>query len=224
MVGPRADELSRTARVRFFFALDAARAALEFRLRTGCNMSDSTVKEGARRRQYAAKRLPRSREDQMIKSFAPWARCFPCRGRLVFAADRVLAQQPPAAPNKAGSASSRPAQSRNRRQESGRTAAADTGDRGTRCRSRSSSCRRLQNRDLVFGLADARSLRLGRQGTVFVSTDPDKVYAIVEKGVSARRRSSHRASTGRTGSLQGGTLYIAAAPKISKLEKDRGQY
>jgi glucose/arabinose dehydrogenase len=72
----------------------------------------------------------------------------------------------------------------------------------------------------ISGLADARSLRLGDKGTVFVSNrNRDKVYAIVERG--GRREAKVIASgLDRPNGLafHNGTLYIAEGTKVSKLE------
>ncbi|HEV8724581.1 MAG TPA: hypothetical protein VGW77_28520 [Candidatus Binatia bacterium] len=70
------------------------------------------------------------------------------------------------------------------------------------------------------GIPNARSLRLGDKGTVFVSNRVlDKVYAIVEKN---GKRETKVIATGldRPNGLafHKGTLYIAEGTKISKLE------
>jgi glucose/arabinose dehydrogenase len=71
------------------------------------------------------------------------------------------------------------------------------------------------------GIANARSLRLGDKGTVFVSNRQlDKVYAIVER--SGKRETKVIASgLDRPNGLAflNGTLYIGEGTKISKLEK-----
>src|SRR4029077_18887903 len=71
------------------------------------------------------------------------------------------------------------------------------------------------------GIANARSLRLGDKGTVFVSNRVlDKIYAIVER--NGKREAKVIASgMDRPNGLafQNGTLYIAEGTKISKLEK-----
>jgi glucose/arabinose dehydrogenase len=73
----------------------------------------------------------------------------------------------------------------------------------------------------IHGVPDARSLRLGDKGTVFVSTrDRDKVYAVVTQG--AKREVKVIASgLDRPNGLafKDGTLYIAEGTKISKLDK-----
>jgi glucose/arabinose dehydrogenase len=73
----------------------------------------------------------------------------------------------------------------------------------------------------IHGVPDARSLRLGDKGTVFVSTrDRDKVYAVVTQG--AKREAKVIASgLDRPNGLafKDGTLYIAEGTKISKLDK-----
>jgi glucose/arabinose dehydrogenase len=73
----------------------------------------------------------------------------------------------------------------------------------------------------VSGLADARSLRLGDKGTVFVSNRTrDKVYAIVDK--NGKREAKVIASgLDRPNGLafHNGTLYIAEGTKVSKLEQ-----
>jgi glucose/arabinose dehydrogenase len=71
------------------------------------------------------------------------------------------------------------------------------------------------------GIANARSLRLGDKGTVFVSNRQlDKVYAIVDK--NGKREAKVIASgLDRPNGLAflNGTLYIAEGARISKLEK-----
>jgi glucose/arabinose dehydrogenase len=70
------------------------------------------------------------------------------------------------------------------------------------------------------GIANARSLRLGDKGTVFVSNRVlDKVYAIVERG-GKRETKVIASGLDRPNGLafQNGTLYIAEGTKISKLE------
>jgi glucose/arabinose dehydrogenase len=73
----------------------------------------------------------------------------------------------------------------------------------------------------VSGLADARSLRIGDKGTVFVSNRTrDKVYALVDK--NGKREAKVIASgLDRPNGLvfHNGTLYIAEGTKVSKLEK-----
>src|SRR5215470_11879560 len=72
----------------------------------------------------------------------------------------------------------------------------------------------------ISGLPDARSLRLGDKGTLFVSTRiQDKVYAVIDNG--GRREAKVIASDlDRPNGLafKDGTLYIAEGTKISKLE------
>jgi len=72
----------------------------------------------------------------------------------------------------------------------------------------------------ISGLPDARSLRLGDKGTLFVSTRiQDKVYAVIDNG--GRREAKVIASgLDRPNGLafKDGTLYIAEGTKISKLE------
>jgi glucose/arabinose dehydrogenase len=71
------------------------------------------------------------------------------------------------------------------------------------------------------GIANARSLRLGDKGTVFVSNRVlDKVYAIIDR--NGKREAKVIASgLDRPNGLafHNGTLYIAERTKISKLEK-----
>jgi glucose/arabinose dehydrogenase len=71
------------------------------------------------------------------------------------------------------------------------------------------------------GIANARSLRIGDKGTVFVSNRQlDKVYAIVER--NGKRETKLIASgLDRPNGLafHNGTLYIGEGTKISKLEK-----
>jgi glucose/arabinose dehydrogenase len=77
----------------------------------------------------------------------------------------------------------------------------------------------------VSGVADARSLRVGDKGTVFVSNRTrDKVYAIVEK--NGKREAKVIASgLDRPNGLafHNGTLYIAEGTKVSKLERIEDQ-
>jgi glucose/arabinose dehydrogenase len=71
----------------------------------------------------------------------------------------------------------------------------------------------------VSGVADARSLRVGDKGTVFISNrNRDKIYAVAE----GRREAKVIASgLDRPNGLafHNGTLYIAEATKVSKLER-----
>jgi hypothetical protein len=71
------------------------------------------------------------------------------------------------------------------------------------------------------GIANARSLRIGDKGTVFVSNRQlDKVYAIVER--NGKRETKVIASgLDRPNGLafHSGTLYIGEGSKISKLER-----
>jgi glucose/arabinose dehydrogenase len=70
------------------------------------------------------------------------------------------------------------------------------------------------------GIANARSLRVGKRGTVFVgSARSDKVYAIIDDG--GRRRMKVIASgLNRPNGLafHDGTLYIAEVSKVSKID------
>jgi glucose/arabinose dehydrogenase len=73
----------------------------------------------------------------------------------------------------------------------------------------------------LSGIANARSLRLGDKGTVFVSNRVlDKVYAIVEKN-GQREAKVIASGLDRPNGLafHNGTLYIAEGTRISKLEK-----
>jgi glucose/arabinose dehydrogenase len=74
---------------------------------------------------------------------------------------------------------------------------------------------------VASGIADARALRVGDKGTIFVSNrNRDKVYALVEK--DGKRESKVIASDlDRPNGLafHNGTLYIAEGTKVSKLEK-----
>jgi glucose/arabinose dehydrogenase len=73
----------------------------------------------------------------------------------------------------------------------------------------------------AFGIMDARSLRLGDKGTVFVSNrNRDKVYAVVNQG-GKREAKVIASGLDRPNGLafKDGTLYIAEGTKISKLEK-----
>ncbi|MGZ8499481.1 MAG: PQQ-dependent sugar dehydrogenase [Candidatus Binatia bacterium] len=73
----------------------------------------------------------------------------------------------------------------------------------------------------ISGIANARSLRIGDKGTVFVSNRQlDKVYAVVER--SGKREAKVIASgPDRPNGLafHNGTLYIGEGTKISKLER-----
>ena len=71
------------------------------------------------------------------------------------------------------------------------------------------------------GMPNARSLRLGDKGTVFVSNRTlDKIYAIVDKGgkkeVKVIAQGLHRPNGI---ALHNGTLYIAELSQISKIDK-----
>jgi glucose/arabinose dehydrogenase len=71
------------------------------------------------------------------------------------------------------------------------------------------------------GIANARSLRLGDKGTVFVSNRTlDKIYAIVDKGgkreIKVIAKDLHRPNGIE---LHNGTLYIAELAQISKIDK-----
>jgi glucose/arabinose dehydrogenase len=71
------------------------------------------------------------------------------------------------------------------------------------------------------GIVNARSLRIGDKGTVFVSNRvADKVYAIVQRG-DKRETKVIASGMDRPNGLafHNGTLYIAEGTKISKLEK-----
>jgi glucose/arabinose dehydrogenase len=74
---------------------------------------------------------------------------------------------------------------------------------------------------VTSGIADARALRVGDKGTIFVSNrNRDKVYALVEK--DGKRESKVIASgLDRPNGLafHNGTLNIAEGTKVSKLEK-----
>jgi len=74
---------------------------------------------------------------------------------------------------------------------------------------------------VASGIADARSLRVGDKGTIFVSNrNRDKVYALVEN--DGKREAKVIASgLDRPNGLafHNGTLYIAEGTKISKLEQ-----
>jgi hypothetical protein len=72
----------------------------------------------------------------------------------------------------------------------------------------------------VSGVPNARSLRLGDKGTVFVSNRLlDKVYAVVDKGGKPELKVLASGLDRPNGLAFGkGTLYIAEGTKISKLE------
>src|SRR5262245_62653957 len=72
----------------------------------------------------------------------------------------------------------------------------------------------------VSGVPNARSLRLGDKGTVFVSNRLlDKVYAVVDKGGKPELKVLVSGLDRPNGLAFGkGTLYIAEGTKISKLE------
>jgi glucose/arabinose dehydrogenase len=75
------------------------------------------------------------------------------------------------------------------------------------------------------GIANARSLRLGDKGTVFVSNRQlDKVYAVVERG-GKRETKVIAAGLDRPNGLAflAGTLYIGEGSRISKLERIEDQ-
>jgi len=71
------------------------------------------------------------------------------------------------------------------------------------------------------GMADARSLRVGDKGTVFVSNRlQDKVWAVVEKDGKRVTKVIAKGLDRPNGlAFKDGTLYIAEGTKISKLEK-----
>src|SRR5262244_3023523 len=71
------------------------------------------------------------------------------------------------------------------------------------------------------GLANARTLRQGDKGTIFVSTRLlDKVYAIVEKGGKREVKTLYSGLYRPNGlAFKDGTLYIAELSKVSKVEK-----
>ena len=71
------------------------------------------------------------------------------------------------------------------------------------------------------GLANARTLRQGDKGTLFVSTRLlDKVYAIVDKGGQRQVQVIAQGLYRPNGlALHNGTLYIAELSQISKIEK-----
>jgi len=68
---------------------------------------------------------------------------------------------------------------------------------------------------------DARSLRLGDKGTVFVGNRArDKVYAVVSQGAKREAKVIASGLDQPNGlAFKDGTLYIAEGTKISKLEK-----
>ena len=73
----------------------------------------------------------------------------------------------------------------------------------------------------IHGIMDARSLRLGDKGTLFVGNRVrDKVYAVVSQG-NKREAKVIASGLDRPNGLafKDGTLYIAEGTKISKLEK-----
>jgi glucose/arabinose dehydrogenase len=72
----------------------------------------------------------------------------------------------------------------------------------------------------ISGIADARSLRIGDKGTVFVGNrQQDKVYAVIERG-GKREAIVIASALDRPNGLafKDGTLYVAEGTKISKLE------
>ncbi|HML14186.1 MAG TPA: PQQ-dependent sugar dehydrogenase [Xanthobacteraceae bacterium] len=71
------------------------------------------------------------------------------------------------------------------------------------------------------GIPQARSLRLGDKGTVFVSTRlADKIYAIVDKGGKREVKIIAKDLYRPNGiALHDGTLYIAELSQISKIDK-----
>ena len=74
---------------------------------------------------------------------------------------------------------------------------------------------------LISGIADARTLRIGDKGTVFVSNRfRDKVYAVVNKNGTWEAKIIASGLDRPNGlAFHNGTLYIAEGTKISKLEK-----
>ena len=73
----------------------------------------------------------------------------------------------------------------------------------------------------IHGVMDARSLRLGDKGTVFVGNRArDKVYAVVSQGAKREAKVIGSGLDRPNGlAFNNGTLYIAEGTKISKLEK-----
>jgi glucose/arabinose dehydrogenase len=73
----------------------------------------------------------------------------------------------------------------------------------------------------IHGVHDARSLRLGDKGTVFVGNrEGDKVYAVVTQGPKREAKVIASGLDRPNGlAFKDGTLYIAEGTKISKLEK-----
>jgi glucose/arabinose dehydrogenase len=73
----------------------------------------------------------------------------------------------------------------------------------------------------IHGVPDARSLRLGDKGTVFVSNrEGDKIYAVVTQGTKREAKVIASGLDRPNGlAFKDGTLYIAEGTKISKLEK-----
>jgi glucose/arabinose dehydrogenase len=73
----------------------------------------------------------------------------------------------------------------------------------------------------VTGITNARSMRVGDKGTVFVGTRLiDKVYAIVDKGGKPEVKTIASGLYRPNGvAFKDGTLYIAELSKISKIEK-----
>jgi glucose/arabinose dehydrogenase len=71
------------------------------------------------------------------------------------------------------------------------------------------------------GMPQARSLRLGDKGTVFVSTRlADKIYAIIDKGGKREVKVIAKDLYRPNGiALHDGTLYIAELSQVSKIEK-----
>ena len=71
------------------------------------------------------------------------------------------------------------------------------------------------------GIPNARSLRLGDKGTVFVSNRTlDKIYAIVDKGGKREVKVIAKELYRPNGiALHDGTLYIAELSQISKIDK-----
>jgi glucose/arabinose dehydrogenase len=73
----------------------------------------------------------------------------------------------------------------------------------------------------VSGITNARSMRVGDKGTIFVGTRLiDKVYAIVDKGGKPEVKTIASGLYRPNGvAFKDGTLYIAELSKISKIEK-----
>ena len=114
-----------------------------------------------------------------------------------------------------------PGRQRGRRQARAGRRAADRRPPPTSCRPRQLKLPAGFNIEVyASGIANARSLRVGDKGTVFVGTRfGDKVTPSSRRTARPRTRSSPRVSIARTvWPIHNGTLYIAELSQISKID------